>query len=57
MKSSLLSRTQRIESNANPIPNFNEQELMRLIEIQQITTHAEEVTNAVSQTDIDKLFE
>ena len=57
MKSSLLSRTLRLESNANPNPNFSEQELMRLIEIQQITAHAEEITNAVSQTDIDKLFE
>jgi hypothetical protein len=57
IKSSSLSRGQRLDSNTNTIPNFTEQELMRIIEIQQQHSQAEESVNAVSQSDIDKIFE
>ncbi|MBP9211790.1 MAG: zinc ribbon domain-containing protein [Bacteroidetes bacterium] len=57
MKTSVLSRLQRFESSANPFPNFSEEELMRIIEVQQMHIQAEQHQNAVSQTDIDKLFE
>jgi hypothetical protein len=56
MKTSILSRMQRFESSANPFPNFTEEELMRIIEVQQMHTQAEQQSNAVSQSDIDKLF-
>ena len=57
MKSSALSRGQRLESNPNPAPNFTEHELMRIIEIQQIHMQSDKQSNVVSQSDIDKLFE
>ncbi len=57
MKSTLLSRMQKLEANSNPIANFSEQELMRIVEIQQMTIHEEQVQNSVTQNDIDKLFE
>lgn len=56
MKTSAISRLQRFEANANPVPNFSEQELMRLIEIQQMNVQMEQHSNAISQSDIDKLF-
>lgn len=57
MKSSILSRIQRFESSANPFPSFSSEELMRIIEVQQMHTQSVQQTNAVSQSDIDKLFE
>ncbi len=57
IKSTLLARLQRLEVNSNPIANFSEQELMRIVEIQQSTMHDEQMPNSVSQNDIDKLFE
>lgn len=57
MKTSVLSRIQRFESSANPVPNFSEEELMRIIEFQQMHTQTEQQVSTVSQTDIDKLFE
>ncbi|MFZ4621155.1 MAG: zinc ribbon domain-containing protein [Bacteroidota bacterium] len=57
IKSTLLARLQRLEVNSNPIANFSEQELMRIVEIQQTTMHDEQTPNSVSQNDIDKLFE
>lgn len=57
MKTSVLSRIQRFESSANPVPNFSEEELMRIIEVHHLHSQTEQQTNAISQTDIDKLFE
>jgi len=57
MKTTALSRIQRFESSANPFPSFSEEELMRIIEVQQMHTQAEQHSNAVTQSDIDKLFE
>ncbi|MFA6469114.1 MAG: zinc ribbon domain-containing protein [Bacteroidota bacterium] len=57
MKTSVMSRIQKFESSANPYPNFSDQELMRIIEIQELHKQSTQSSNAVSQTDIDKLFE
>ena len=57
MKNSGISRIQRLESNINNAPNFTEEELMRLIEVQQLHNTLDHAMNTVSQTDIDKLFE
>lgn len=57
MKTNILSRIQRFESSANPYPSFTEEELMRIIEVQQIHTQFEQQPNSVNQSDIDKLFE
>jgi hypothetical protein len=57
MKTSVLSRIQRFESSANPVPNFTEEELMRIIEVQQMHAQTEQQASTVSQSDIDKLFE
>lgn len=57
IKTSILSRMQRFETSANPFPSFTEEELMRIIEVHQLHLQSEQQTSAVSQTDIDKLFE
>lgn len=57
VKTSFLSRIQSFESNSNPVPNFSQQELMRIIELQQMQDHAEHSGSNISQGDIDKLFE
>ncbi len=57
MKSSTISRVQRFELNANTSSNFTEQELMRIVEVNQMQNQQDENGNVVSQVDIDKLFE
>jgi hypothetical protein len=57
IKSTVLARLQRLDSNSNPIANFTEHELMRIVEIQHATLHNEQQQSTVSQNDIDKLFE
>lgn len=57
IKTSSLTRLQKFESSANPVPSFSEQELMRIVEIQQVHIESEQQANTVSQQDIDKLFE
>ncbi len=56
MKSTLFSRMQNFESSANPVPNFTDEELMQLLEIQQIHAQQDRAPSTVSQDDIDKLF-
>lgn len=57
MKSSHFTRIQNFESAANPVPNFTDEELMKILEIQQMYTQQERATSTVSQDDIDKLFD
>ncbi len=57
MKSSTISRVQRFEFNVNTSSNFTEQELMRIVEVNQMQNQQDENGNVVSQVDIDKLFE
>ena len=57
IKSSTLTRIQKFETSANPVQNFSEQELMRIVEIQQSHMQSGQQANIASQEDIDKLFE
>ncbi|MEI7907792.1 MAG: hypothetical protein WCI84_10605 [Bacteroidota bacterium] len=57
IKTTGISRIQRLESNIHTVPQFTEQELMRIIEVQQIHSTSEHSANAATQNDIDKLFE
>lgn len=57
MKSNTISRAQRAESNSSSIPIFTEQELMRVIEINQMQNQLDQQSGGVSQNEIDKLFE
>lgn len=56
IKSSSHSRIQRLEMNTNIVSNFTEQELMRIIEIQEMQSQLNQPENVVSQNEIDKLF-
>lgn len=57
IKSNTPSRVLRYESHSNTIPTFSEQELMRIVEVNQMQNQLDQNNNVVSQNDIDKLFE
>ena len=50
-------KTQRTDHSATPVAPFTEQELMRILEVQQLNAGGDQPQNAVTQTDIDKLFD
>ncbi len=56
-KLSSQRKDESLDSVSNHIPNFSESELMRLIELQQTVQQSENTSTAISQSDIDKLFE
>lgn len=57
MKGVHYLKTQRTDHSATPVAPFTEQELMRILEVQQLNAGGDQPQNAVTQTDIDKLFD
>lgn len=57
MRSNTISRVQRFETSSSIVSPFTEQELMRIVEVNQMQNHMDQHSDTVSQNDIDKLFE